>query len=88
MACLSFVHPDAFTKLVQLIGCSPVVVAEIMEVNGNAHFFQHHDAVHHVYSAAVISGPGCIKAYYVQVAVHLLKQIDRKQVVFFLRFAS
>jgi hypothetical protein len=33
-----------------------------MQVNTDAEFFQHHDTVHHVDSAAIIGGPWNIEA--------------------------
>jgi hypothetical protein len=57
MPCFPFIHMDTFAKLVELIGRAPFIITEIMQVDGHPHFFEHDDTVHHVDSAAVISGP-------------------------------
>jgi hypothetical protein len=52
---------NAFAKLVQFIGHASFIIAEVMKMNTNAKFLQHHDPVHHINGAAVICGPWHIK---------------------------
>jgi hypothetical protein len=57
------IYVNAFAKLVQFVGCAPVVVAEIVKMNPDAEVMKHPDAVHHINGSTIIGGPWHIQAY-------------------------
>lgn len=67
------VNINRFTKLIQLIGITSFIVAEVVEVNKYAQLMKRFDAIHHVDRSAIVGRPWHIQTHDMKVTIHLDK---------------